>query len=233
MSLKYLSDLIIDLLFPRRCLGCGKYDTWLCAECRKSFLPNRNYLCPVCRNFQSNSVCPRCRPKSFLDGLWILADYDNPITQKLIQLIKYHYVADLAGELDGLIKDYFYSASGWREEFILVPVPLARKRFLSRGFNQAQLVSEAIQRVFGNQIEKEILWRKFYRRPQVGLEAGKRRENIKGNFALRAGDFNHLKNKKLVLVDDVFTTGATMQECARILKENGFLDVWGLVIARG
>ncbi|MBI5765876.1 ComF family protein [Candidatus Falkowbacteria bacterium] len=230
-------DWLLDLLFPKKCVNCGLENNWLCDNCQKLLGINKIYRCPICHKIQIDCrVCGGCQGKSFLDGLWVLAHYSNPLIQKIIQLIKYNYISDLTFYFDKLIEEYFKEIGGWQKENILVPVPLHRQRFLWRGFNQAELICERIKAVFDNQINNQILIRKQNNKPQVKLPAGERQKNASGIFKLNnfdRGAFSDIMDRVvLVLVDDVYTTGSTMQEGAKILKEFGFKTVWGLVVAR-
>ncbi len=223
---------LLDLVFPKACLNCKKEGFWLCPDCLELLRPKLEKECPVCRKAKEDVlICPDCQDKSFLKGLWILTDY-NPLTQKIIQAVKYEFLTDLVGKLNGLTEKYFSLVPGWQKDFVLLPVPLSRKRYLERGFNQARLLAEMASQVLENKVVSGILQRKVFSKPQAQLSAKERLVNVKGNFCMTKDGINS-KGEKIVLVDDVYTTGATMQECARILKENGFNEVWGLVLARG
>ncbi|HNW09467.1 MAG TPA: hypothetical protein PK619_02980 [bacterium] len=231
-SLSIWWQTVVDWLFPKQCLGCSLEGDWLCPACRLRLKTKNICQCPLCRRRNlTGAVCENCRTKSTLAGLWVVADYDNKLVQKIIQAIKYRFIIDLAGEFDSLIADYFLRFPAWSEDFVLVPIPLARKRFLARGFNQAELICLSVQRNFKNQIEY-LLKRDIFLSPQVELDSRRRQENISGNFSLAGQVDNHMLDRRLVLVDDVYTTGATMQECAKVLHGAGFKEIWGLVIAR-
>lgn len=223
---------IIDWLFPKQCLGCGQEGDWLCAACRLKLKTKNICQCPICRRrSKAGEVCDNCRNQSALAGLWVVADYDNQLVKKIILSVKYKFITELANEFDAMIIDYFLRFPVWSGDFLLVPVPLARKRFLARGFNQADLICLSLQRNFHNQIEN-FLKRDIFLSPQVELDSRRRRENIAGNFSLSGSIDKNILGRRLVLVDDVYTTGATMQECAKVLKQSGFSDIWGLVMAR-
>lgn len=232
IKFEVVKKFIGDLIFPKNCLGCKKEGEWLCDDCRLKIKTLKKIYCPVCQKPQITvKVCPACQAGSFLSGLWVLADYENELIKKMIHLLKYNFVTELAGYFDRLVFDYFQSGREWQKDFVLLPVPLAKKRFLSRGFNQAELIAQAVKRVLGNKIEPNVLKRVKFKKPQARLGARARLKNIKDNFVLNK-NFN-LSVKDVVLVDDVYTTGATMQECARVLKEKiGDINIWGLVVAK-
>lgn len=115
---------------------------------------------------------------------------------------------------------------------LLVPVPLAPQRLKERGFNQALLLAEALGKLFTIPVNAGALMRVRETKPQVECETPKeRQENMGGAFALR--DESNLKGKTILLADDVYTSGATMNECARLLKKSGVRAVWGIAVARG
>ena len=225
---------IIDLIFPKNCVNCGRSDTWLCDECQSKIRPNIMSQCLVCKKIQAdNGICQKCQPFSALDGLWIMTDYDNKLIENIIRLIKYKYIAELVDYLGPLMESYFGGKSKLEKDFILIPVPLHRRRFLTRGFNQAELIARELSDQYGNEIVDDLIFRRHYNQPQTNLGAHLRVSNVKGIFKINQKVADQLKDKLVVLVDDVYTTGSTMQECARVLKHGGIKNVWGLAIARG
>lgn len=225
---------VLDLLFPKKCLICSREGAWLCAKCRPILRPRIDLLCPICQRRENQAaVCSDCRAVSFLDGLWVLADYRQELIKKIIHGIKYDYFWSWSELFDLLIADYFRLHPAWSGDFILAPVPLHRHKQQARGFNQAELICQSLQRLYGNQIAGGLLSRVVDNQPQVSLlSADKRRQNMSGVFVF-SGREKIDPRATIVLVDDVYTTGATMQECAKIIKQNGLSRVWGLAVARG
>ncbi len=227
-----ITEKVFDLVFPKYCLGCGREGEWLCRSCRLFLRPKTDYRCPICRRLQPNCrTCFNCRKNSWLDGLWVLADYRQPLVAEIIKAVKYYYARDVLEVFNQVIIDYFSRVSGWKKSFWLVPVPLARRRFLNRGFNQAELIARSISQLVGNPLKSDFFKRKSGRPPQVSLSSVERRKNVQGVF-----QFNEKTPKSfrppVVLVDDVYTTGATLQESAKVLRINGFSKVFGVVLAR-
>lgn len=212
---------LLDWLFPIFCIGCGKEGTYLCDDC-------------TTKTFHScHAVLLEQVPDSDLDGLWAITDYSNLLIRNIIKAIKYNYITDLTSVFDLLVKNYFINDS-WRGDYILVPVPLHKKRYLQRGFNQSELICKSIGDIFGNKIETRILKRKINNKPQAKLSDSERKENVRDIFEVDGStQADHLFHKTIVLVDDVYTTGSTMQECAKVLKKHGFSSVRGLVLAKG
>jgi len=224
-----------DLLFPKRCLGCGEEGSWLCSNCQSSIKVNLTEQCPICRQESPGSkTCNNCRDASSLDGLVVIGDYNDKLLQEIIKSIKYDFAEDLSHCLSPFIANYFSVNRGYSfDDFVLIPVPLYHRRYLTRGFNQAELISQEISQLFGNKIETNYLIRNKYLRPQAGLPAGKRFVNIHNNFKLNKKIEAKLLPQRVLLVDDVFTTGATTLECAKVLRAGGVKNIWGLALARG
>lgn len=223
-----------DLIFPKQCLGCRLEGWWLCRQCEEKIRINRVRACPICRHPDDRgAVCEICREKSYLSGLWILADYENPLVRSIIKAIKYDYICDLAEIFGRLAQRYFSGPEINADDNQLLPVPLHRRRQLERGFNQSEIIARELGRALGLSLAPPLLVRAKYLRAQARLSRADRISNMKNAFCY---DIKHLaqdKRQRIILVDDVFTTGSTMQECARVLRENGFENIWGLVMARG
>jgi ComF family protein len=190
--------------------------------------------CPICLKQQvGGQVCQNCQGDSWLDGLWVAADYRQPVVQRALQLFKYQLVAEIKEVFDCLLAEHFKINPAWQDNYLLVPVPLHCRRQRWRGFNQAELIARIISKIKGNQLANQIIARKIYHQPQVGLRAEARKKNVRGVFTVNLAALEDVKQKPVVLIDDVYTTGATMQECAKVLKQAGCKSVWGLVLARG
>ncbi len=218
----------LDFIFPKRCVSCGDIGSYICDRCRKRIIFVEHPVCPVCqRQAVGGKTHPGCMTKYGLDGLIVGFGYLGPI--KLgIKKIKYKWVWDIAD----VIVDLF-SATLWKfhipDDFVLVPVPLHVRRRRWRGFNQAELICQLMAKKFGVEW-KNLLARKLETKTQVGLTRQERKNNIRGAFEV-CGSVD--RGKTYILVDDVFTTGATMAEACKMLKKAGAKNVWGLVIALG
>ena len=148
---------------------------------------------------------------------------------KLIKGLKYKFAFDIASELSDLLLSFFEKQEISNANPVIIPVPLHKKRLRERGFNQAELLARSFHANY--QVETKILQRNKYTSAQAKLKEKARKENIKQAFACH--DSEKVKNKIVVLVDDVITTGSTLNECARVLKKSGAKEVWGLAIAKG
>jgi ComF family protein len=231
---------ILDALFPVSCLGCQKEGFWLCPACFAQIKILDFQLCPVCeKNITENgSLCPNCRTsrKSFLDSIVVAVSYENPVIKKLVYNLKYRFIARSADPLSELMAKVLL-----RNDLpipdLIVPVPLHPRRLRWRGFNQSRLLAENISKNLAPLLKievEDILRRNRNNKAQMKIKSYQQRlQNIQNIFSFDA-QFSKdiLKNKEVLLVDDVATTGATLEECAKVLKKNGAKKVYGAVIAR-
>ena len=158
-------------------------------------------------------------------------DYANPKNIEIIGAYKYKFVEKLAQPLSEIMIANILqlNLNEFFKEFTIIPVPLHKKRFLWRGFNQSEILALELAKKLGLSMEKDIVVRSRFTKPQTKLNSAQRQSNIKNAFEVN----KTLKPTKILIVDDVFTTGATVNEIARILKQNGAKDVWALTLAHG
>ncbi len=241
----------LDLIFPKYCLSCNLEGSYLCPDCLKSLSPLKSVSCFVCgRRSPSDYACDSCRHKerSLLAGILVAADWNNLLLRQIIYEYKYRFIKELANPLSELMINFLENSKpeSWQTEPtnkeadqpILIPIPLHGRRLAWRGFNQAELLAQKISARFNIPLAKNILIRSRHTLPQREItDQNTRTANIENAFALtpkfNADQNNFLKNKVVVLIDDICTTGATFQDCARALKPLGSKEIWGLVIARG
>jgi len=235
----------LDFIFPKKCVNCGKFGQYFCLKCFSKIEYVENPVCPVCqRQAVGGKIHPKCQTKYTLDGLVVACRYRDPV-KIAIQKIKYKWVYDIEKVLVDLLSTQIYKFS-IPQKVILVPVPLHKKRKNWRGFNQAEILAKDLSNKFKVQYS-EILVRSRETKTQVGLNRDERKENVKGAFELRQTnlvqgkpfDFaqgkiiTEVSGKNIILVDDVYTSGATMAECAKVLKKSGAKSVWGMAVALG
>lgn len=239
MLIKYISTLkkfLLDILFPCFCLNCKKQGTYLCQDCQALIEILEYQFCPVCDRIAMNGkTCNSCQKKTNLEGLYFAISYSHPLAKKIIHQFKYQpFIKELAQPLANLIINHFLILNkdiNWTQ-FKLVSIPLNKKKIRWRGFNQSQEITQYISRFFKVPILNNALVRSKTNIPQIKIkDFNVRKENIKGVFSCQNPEI--IKNQKILLVDDVFTTGATMEEGAQVLKKAGAKEVWGIVIARG
>ena len=218
---------LLDLLYPPQCPGCGRVGVLFCDRCRWQVQAYPTAVCERCaRPMLIRGLCPSCSvSQSPLEAVYPATVFVHPIRQA-IHAFKYEGVADLAGPLADWL------AATWRLHRLvadlIVPVPLHPKREAERGYNQSALLARELSQRVGVPVAPAGLVRTVRTRPQVGLSRDERRANIAGAFRC-AGQITDLR---IVLVDDVCTTGATLEACAAELKAAGAVQVHGLTVAR-
>lgn len=248
MKIKF-KDFLLDLIFPKFCLGCGREGNWLCRSCQGKIVLVKSQICPECgRLTSSGEYCPRCRfdeilvkvkgqkkPKKIkrrkpLQGIMVASYFEEGPIKELIHNFKYNHILELKELLGEMMADTLRANLEPEKNILIVPVPLYWLREKQRGYNQAGILTwEISQRL--NLASQKILSKKRHTKRQVDLKGKDRRQNLRDVFKLRSG--LDVKGKTIIVVDDIATTGTTLKECAKVLKRGGTKRVWGLVAARG
>jgi ComF family protein len=212
----------VDLLYPPRCYGCGAFHTALCQPCAAAMPPATGTgRCPHCSAaWDSTGNCPRCFHLQALDGVRAAFEMEGT-ARRLVHALKYQYVRSLAP----LMAAYLAPLAADLQLDAAFPVPLHPSRQRERGFNQAEL----LLRPTGLPVAPGTLHRSRRTDRQVGMHLGERRSNVSGAFVY-AGP--RLDGLTVAIVDDVVTTGATANECALILREQGAARVVAVAFAR-
>lgn len=242
-------NLILDILFPKKCIGCKKEGSYFCQDCVSNIL--QTYLvCPQCQDLAiGGQTHPLCKRKYGLDGLWSLGLYQGSL-RRVIQKLKYEpfLVKEFAPVLVDIMLEYWAKyqpfvldqikrdrGQGW----VVMSVPLHWYRENKRGFNQSAEIGQLLSKKLGLGY-CDGLKRVRYTKPQVRLKRIDRWENIKGAFAVakplerKLASSAYLLNHGpyVLLVDDVWTTGSTLKECCFVLKKAGAKKVWAVTLAR-
>ena len=218
-------ELLAELLFPRRCLGCARRGTLLCLACREE-LPYLRQVCPRCALPRGTSrECRGCRRLSpALSSLRAVCAYEGA-ARAAVHSLKFRggrNVAPLVGEL---LREHIATQPLVAD--VVVPVPISSQRRRERGYNQAELLGVEILPIVRGVLRTDILDR--HNRPaQQRLNAADRATNLTGAMTARG----RVDGQRVLLVDDVATTGATLSACADVLSGAGARDVRALVFAR-
>lgn len=227
---------ILDFLFPKKCLGCNKNGAYWCQSCARIARPHFPQVCPVCERPSPDGLRHKyCKEPFSPNALHAIWAYEG-IPRQLILKLKYRFVSEIAEDLATQavreLRNYKPLLRGGlgKEDIILVPIPLHWKRDNWRGFNQAEEVGRLIAKQMGWEF-KDLLVRTKNTQHQVGLKGKERRENVEGIFSIKPNAL--VPNASNVLLfDDVWTTGSTMRQAARVLKRAGVKKVWCLTLAR-
>lgn len=232
-ALRTLAKFTLDLLFPLTCIGCGREGFLLCPRCETGIPCSTNIQCPWCHGPSLHGkTCAPCKSFSSLDGLWIAAPYTHLLVKHLIHAMKYQGMYSVRDDLERFLLPTVkrFQAVVDAPPDLLIPIPLHPARQGERGFNQAQLLAEIIALCLNVPV-LPAMSRIRQTSAQAKLSRELRLKNLSGVFAIT--DPFAVRGKRVILVDDVATTCATLAEAAAILRQCGAQSVWGFVVARG
>lgn len=217
---------IFDLVLPPFCCHCSKLGNEICRKCLSEIeIIDQNRVCLKCgQKTERSHIC--IKYELYFDKIRSWGYYTGPL-RTVIQKLKYQRGIGLSEYFVPVLKNFIYR---WYKEIdLVVPVPIGKKREHQRGYNQSALLAKPISKKLTIQYSTLAIERIRETASQVGLTADERKENIKGAFRARE---TVIKNKHVLLFDDITTTGSTLNECAKALKLAGALSVSCFTIAK-
>lgn len=229
--LKSLGDFLLNLFFPITCYGCESSGAYLCEKCFKTI------------KFQERKTKNFNLKREYLKEIFIAGDYDNKLLAKLITALKYDGLKTIGDDL-GKFLNFFWDGkiktikledkelAARLEKALIIPLPLTKARRQERGFNQAEILALNFCQEFSAEIFLGLK-RKGRKKHQASLSEKQRLKNISGQFFVPEKERAFLFGRDVILIDDVITTGATLNEAAKILKEAGAKEIFALVLAKG
>ena len=256
-----VANWVLDVIFPKICLGCGELTgkgdfDYVCKKCFGKVSVKNSFECIGCkRQTRLGLTCVLCQKENPIgpernregsqrasvsygvDQLLIAAELSDFLVEKMIKVYKYKFVYNMAVPLSVIAKKCIRkllsrSFNVFGDSPLIIPVPLHIRRLNWRGFNQAELLAKNIADTYHMSYDGNILIKIVNSRHQANIRPKEERiDNVKGSFAVIESEA--VKNRTIILVDDICTTGATLNECAKILKEGGAKRIIGFVIARG
>ena len=225
---------LLDFIFPKRCVGCKKFGEYLCSNCFAKISFAQKYFCGVCGHASYNGLThPKCESKYSIDGVFPILNYHG-LLKKILYQYKYNpHLSDLTYVLgdflyEGFIQNEILMKEMQRKECVFIAVPLHAKRQKTRGYNQSGLLTEYVSKKLEIKYVSSILVRNKNTIPQFRLPKSERHENIKGAFGIIKKE--NIRGLTVFLIDDISTTGATLLECANVLKRNGAQKVYGVAL---
>ncbi|MBN1585173.1 ComF family protein [Candidatus Uhrbacteria bacterium] len=232
-----LACLVGQALFPHFCLKCGQEGLLVCPECVSGEDARLRgvFWCPACGvNNGTGQPCPGCRDRTEFSAVVSAETYGRSLPQRLLQVWKYQGVSEAGEILCGLFRDFLAGhpeTAGFLRDHVVVPVPLHPFRLAERGFNQAETIARTLSVACGLPVRTDILQRRWQWHKQATVsDPAKRQANAAGSVAVNPAVG---VPERVVLVDDVMTTGATLSLCARCLKSAGCREVKAVTVLRG
>ena len=236
-------DSLVSVFFPAVCRICEKLLTTasrvpICGECLASFERVPNIVCEVCGlplpgrtpKPEQPLLCPACTEKTYaFDKARSFAFYQGALIRAIL-LLKFEQIEPLGSWFAERLAEMVKNEGGLFAADVVVPVPLHRERERERGYNQAALISKPLAKSLRLPHKAVLLMRTRARPDKHVLSLEERWASVRGAFATRPG--SQVDNLRVLLLDDVLTTGATLDACARALREAGAKSVAGLTIAR-
>lgn len=221
------------MVAPARCMGCLREGEWLCSLCQREMLL-APLVCVGCGKLQPQGrVCKACRKKLALTGVLSVGMYGTTTLRRGVHWLKFRGIVEVAPVLAYLMATRITTIAPLaelRRTTVLVPVPLHRTRLKQRGFNQSELIGQALSGWLDLP-----LWPVVQRRKktwtQAMLPAELRAENVNGAFEL--AEQKKQAAERYIVIDDVTTSGATLSAVADLLWDAGTKEVWGLTVLRG
>jgi competence protein ComFC len=236
-----IKESVLDFVFPPHCLLCNSSisssemedhtypKNLVCRTCWDSLNILPHPFCPICRSFLDREMrrCPKCPQFSSLSLNRSLGVFD-PYYQVLIHHFKYNRKFSIGKNLGRRLGEILKKEEFSKGFDYIIPVPLYPSRKRERGYNQSRILAEEVSKTISVPLAEKVLIRKKKTKDQTHLSPEERERNVKGAFVVRAN--LTLQGKKVILVDDVITTGSTLKECARVLKEAGAREVVGVTL---
>ena len=226
---KGLASNLLNFIFPPRCASCNTLGFLLCADCYGRIQWLKEPLCPVCGRVltEKKSLCHVCQIRPLtLKQIRAATLFEDPIP-KVIHNLKYNGHFALAEPLAELMT---HAWEQWQTAVdLVIPIPLHQKREKDRGYNQSMLLARHFAKQHNLEIRNDVLQRIKNTTPQVDLNAVDRQKNMKQAFNLQS---NEVKDRNILLIDDVCTTGATIASAAEVLLNAGAKSVSGYCVAR-
>jgi ComF family protein len=222
---------IYDLFYPPRCVSCQADTAYFCANCKAELSYIKPPVCNKCGYpiAKQNSFCHQCQtnPLNYLNAIRSAAFFDYGALKTAIHQFKYQGITILYRDFAPMLADC-YSDHQLNSD-VIVPVPLHKSRYKERGYNQAALLAQGLSKLIGLPVNRKALVRHRITKTQMTLKAEERKINVSNAFVCQS---TALKGKKILLIDDVCTTGATLDACAQALKQANARAVYGLTLAR-
>jgi len=224
---------LIDLIYPPSCALCGRISSDdICVKCLSRLIPLGHQVCGKCGNPSSpDEPCPYCLAIEFnFDKAMSIFLYEEPLRDAILDF-KYHREVRKGEVLRSLLADWFVSSPLMAEGYdLIIPIPITPRKRKRRSYNQSEVLAAGIEAASGIPCAPFVLVKRNETPSQTGFDFSGRAKNVEDSFAVT--DESLVRGKRVLLVDDIITTGATVSECAKALKDAGARKVFALSLAR-
>jgi ComF family protein len=218
----------IGILSPPECLSCGREGLALCDNCSASVITAFGERCWRCNALSPNSrTCSFCRHSGSPAHVWVATDHAGP-ARDLLSLYKFGHQRSAAGPIARIMSSAFLKSGGGAEDYLIVPIPTATSRVRERGFGHAELLAKKIAAELRQQ--HAIVLRRLSQVRQLGSAREDRLRQLSTSFTVKNQKL--LANRKILLIDDVVTTGGTLVAAAQVLRAAGAKQVDALLFAK-
>lgn len=226
-----LSNTILDFLYPPQCVICNAPGSYFCDACQSKIEFITSPFCSQCGYPLSSEQepCHQCHhhPLSYLNSIRSVTLFESGTIRNVIHKFKYENLHILGNSLASLLTTC-YTINQMKAD-IIVPVPLHKNRLKYRGYNQSTILAKAMASKLSLPVDEKTLVRHKQTQSQMSLDANDRLKNVADAFSCRS---DTLTAKRILLIDDVCTTGATLDACAKSLKLSGASSIDALTLAR-
>jgi ComF family protein len=234
-KLKIFMNNFVDFFLPKFCLGCGGEGEFICKDCLKK-IKSAELCCPVCNKVNFSGQFCKKHQKGFAFQKLLFVSRFSGLSKEMVHAFKYQGIKDLSFVMAKLMAQVLKKEIKKDDDLILVAVPLFFLKRLQRGFNQSEILAQKIGEILNLDYQKLVL-RQRPTASQTGFKKSERQKNMKDAFCLsQLGQVADLSGKTIVLVDDVYTTGSTINEVAKILKKKPASRrakaIWALTFAK-
>lgn len=233
MKLNVLTQSFFDLLFPHYCVGCDKQNVLVCQDCLGG-VSFAEQICFICKSisqkgFVHDECARRLNIPYYPTQILSACSYQSQLAQDLIHGLKYDGLLDGAKPCAEILAQFLRSQRIlFSDKWVLTYVPLDQRKMNTRGFNQSELIARELSKIIRVPVEK-LLIKSQSTKPQMKLSRQERLKNVKDAFETTKSPLPH---KKIILLDDVVTTGSTLLECSKALSKAGAEEIIWLTLAR-
>lgn len=229
-------NFLFDIVFPKRCVGCKAFGTYLCSNCMSHIEEYQQFVCPVClKESETGETHLSCKTQLEIDGLASGVVYKGVVKRLLNRVAHKPYLSYLSVIVGTIFSEMISQNELFMgtlpQQPIVMVIPLSRQKLKIRGYNQSEMLARSIAKDFNLQIITKSIKRTKDTKPQSSLDKSQKFENVLNSFQIDTRYAHSIKGKTVLLIDDFASSCATLRECAKVLKQSGARKVYGVVFA--